>query len=543
MLLDLKYKKFLIVDDFVEFRKLMMRMLESLGLKNMDEAGSGEAAIAKMEKKTYDIVLCDYNLGHGKKDGQQILEEAKHRGLIGYSCIFIMLTAENTMPMVMGAVEYQPDDYMIKPITKDALTRRLDRCMKRKADFETVENAIRNNEYARAIALCGELAKNNPKNILEYLRLKSELCITIGRYDDATAVFEEVLAMREIAWAKMGLGKVHFLKADYPKAKEFFQAVIEENKTYMEAYDWLARTLEELGSPADAQQVLVAATEISPKAILRHQAIGRISYKMSDFDTAEEAYKSAVTIGKNSCFKSPTDYTGLAKTLVKKDASEEALSVLGEARNEFKGNNDAMLQTAVTEGIVFKKLNRPEEAKKALQEAAGLFDGHPGHIPMEESMDLAKVCFELGEKETGLKFMRDIMKNNHDNDKVIKMVRDVFKNAKLESEGEEIIISTRSQILKLNNDGVALAEAGKLEEAIEYFEKAVSGCPENKIVNANAAHVLMLHMKKNGRKDKFLQKVSQYLDRVKKIDPTFDRYQQLLDMYEKIRTPEVAVKK
>ncbi|MBI5408167.1 MAG: response regulator [Nitrospirae bacterium] len=535
-------KKFLVIDDFPEFRRLIRRMLESLGIKDIDEDGNGYSVIQKMKAKAYDIILCDYNLGQGKKDGQQILEEAKHRGLIRYSTIFIMLTAENTMPMVMGAVEYQPDDYLIKPITKEILMRRLEKLTKRKADLEAVEKAIRKNEYTHAIALCDELVGTNPKNILEYLRLKSELCITVGRYDEANAVFEEVLSMRDITWAKMGRGKVHFLSGEYLKAQEIFQTITEENKTYMEAYDWLAKALEELGSPEEARQALIMATEISPKAILRHQSIGRISYKIEDYDTAEEAFKSAITIGKNSCFKSPTDYTGLAKALVKKDSSEEALAVLGNARNEFKGDKEALLQTVLTEGIVFKNMNREEEAKKAVQEAAKLSEGLSGKIPVDAAMDMAKACFEMGEKEAGMKFVQNVIRNNHDDNKIVRMVRDVFRDANLEDEGENIIASTRAEILRLNNEGVGLAESGRLEEAIEYFEKALKGFPENKIINANAAQVLMMHMKKNGKDDQRLYKVSQYLDRIKKSDPSFDRYRQLLNMYEQITTSGMELK-
>ena len=149
-----------------------------------------------MKRQAYDIVLCDYNLGFDKKDGQQVLEEAKHRGLIRYSSIFIMLAAENTMPMVMGAVEYQPDDYLIKPITKDILKTRIEKFIKKKADFLDIEKALLNKEYIRTIELCDEHIKSNPKNMLEYLRLKSDTFITIGRYEDATAVCEKVLAMR-----------------------------------------------------------------------------------------------------------------------------------------------------------------------------------------------------------------------------------------------------------------------------------------------------------------------------------------------------------
>ncbi|MBI4683509.1 MAG: response regulator [Nitrospirae bacterium] len=534
MSIDLKNKKFLIVDDFYNFRSLLMRMLESLGAIDIDGDQNGDSAIQSMSRKAYDVVLCDYNLGPGKKDGQQVLEEAKHRGLIRYSTVFIMLTAENTMPMVMGVVEYQPDDYLIKPISKGILQNRIEKIIKKKADLEDIEKAVRNQEYMRAITLCDEHVKKNPVNTLEYLRLKSDLCLTIGRYDEATAVFEEVLSMREIPWAKMGIGKVHFLSGDYLKAKGMFQSVIDENRTYMEAYDWLAKTLEELGSMAEAQKALLSATEISPKAILRHKAIGEISFKINDYDTAEEAYKSAVEIGKHSCFKSPSDYTGLVKSLLKKDSSSEALSVLDKARNEFKGDSDALLQTVVTEGIVYKEMNRTEKAKKAIDEATRLMDGFAGKVPVQTTMDLAKICFELGEKEKGIKFMQTVVRNNHDNDKITKMVQDVFNDANLKEEGEKVITSTKNEIIELNNKGVRLVEDDKLEEAIEYFEKAARGLPESKIINANAAQALMMYLQKKGGDDQHLSRASQYLDRVRNIDPSYKKYQQLLNMYERI---------
>ncbi len=506
-----------------------------MGAEDIDDAYNGEVAIKKMQSKAYDIILCDYNLGHGKKDGQQVLEEAKHRGLIRYSGIFIMLTAENTMPMVMGAVEYQPDEYLIKPITKEIVTRRIVQLIKKKADFEDIEKAIRKKEYIRAITLCDEHINSNPANKMEYMRLKSDLCITVGRYDEAAAVFEEVLAVRDIPWAGMGLGKVFFLSGEFLKAKEIFQSIIEENRTFMEAYDWLAKTLEESGSMEEARQVLKAAVEISPKAILRHQAIGSISYKINDYDTAEEAFKSAIAIGKHSCFKSPSDYTGLAKTLMKKDSSKEALSVLGDARNEFKGNPEALLQTTVARGILYREMNREEEARKVIHEAYALLDGISGKVPVETTMDLAKACFDLGEKEQGMKFMQNIVRNNHDNDRILKMAHDVFKDVNLLEEGERFITATRNEIVDLNNEGVRLFREGRLEAAIEYFEKAAGGLPESKIINANAAQALMMFMQKNGPNDRYLSRASQYLDRVNKIDPTYRTYQKLLNMYEEMK--------
>ncbi len=536
MSLDLRRKKFLVIDDYLNFRQLMKRMLQSLGTTDIDEAYNGEAAIDKIRKKPYDIILCDYNLGHGKKDGQQILEECKHYELIGYSTIFIMLTAENTMPMVMGAVEYQPDAYLIKPITKEILMLRLEALIDRKTALHEIENAIRRQEYMHAIELCSAGAGQDRKNMLEYLRIKSDLFIRLGQYDDAITTLEGALSMHDMPWANMALGKVFFLTGSFLKAREIFQKIIRENNNYMEAYDWLAKTMEELDSPAEARDILLDAIEISPKAILRHRQIGHIASGINDIATAEKAYKSAIEIGKHSCFKSPAEYTGLAKTLVNNKAPKEALAIVRKARNEFDGDNGALLQTTVAESLIQNELGRPREAEKAIMESARLLESDPGSIPIETSMDLAEICFKTGKKDIAMNCLSRIIKNNYDDNKIMKMTRDVFERAEMSEEGDTFIASVRAEIIGINNKGVKLVKEGRLEVAIDYFEKAAGGLPENKIINANAARALLMHIQKFGRNEQFLYKASQYLGKVRNIDPAYKAYQELIHDLEKLRT-------
>ena len=121
---SLKDTRILVVDDFPAMRSMMRAMLMAFGANNIKEARTGEEALDFLAEETKDLVLCDYNLGEGK-DGQQVLEEAKERELLPYSSIFILTTAENTSDMVMGAVEFQPDEYLIKPFTKVVLQMRI----------------------------------------------------------------------------------------------------------------------------------------------------------------------------------------------------------------------------------------------------------------------------------------------------------------------------------------------------------------------------------------------------------------------------------
>jgi tetratricopeptide (TPR) repeat protein len=532
--IDYGKKKYLVIDDFSEMRHSVKKMLQSFGAKDIDDTGDGDTAVEKISMKSYDIILCDYNLGEGKRDGQQILEEVKHRELIRYSTVYLMITAENTMSMVMGALEYKPDDYMTKPFTKDVLETRLNRVIERKADFDAIEKAINRKEYMAAIQLCTDRIKQKPKNVLEFLRIRADLCIKIGDYLAAKSVYEEVLSIRQIPWATLGLGKVLYKMGNFIEAKNILSELVEDNRAMVEAYDWLAKTLEELGDLKGAQTTLDRAIKLSPKAILRQKALAEVALKNNDLSGAEQSFKEAVKLGKTSCFKSPSDYTGLAKVLSQKDNPEAALIVLKEVKGEFANNDEANLQASVVEGSVYKQMGDETNAKKSVETASKLYSNLKGRVSSEISMDMAKALFDIGDKDKASSIMKEVVRNHHDDEKILGKAQDIFKEANLGDEGAAMISDTKKEIVQINNDGVRLVKDGKLKDAIEFFEKAANGLPENKIVNANAAQALLMFMKESGKNDRHLVMTKKYLDRIRDVDPSYEKYRKLLIMYEKI---------
>ncbi len=531
---DLSKKKILIIDDYGQYRAILNTMMTSLGAMYIDEATDGDAAIIKILNNKYDIILCDYRLGNGKKDGQQVLEEVKQRGLIRYSTIFMMITAENLSTMVMGAIEYKPDDYLIKPFSRKLLQVRLESLLEMKSGFEAIEQAIDKDEYQKAISLCDERLKSNPANLIEFLRLKSELCIKMGRYEEAVTVFENILAIKSKPWAKAGMGKVSFLAKDYAKAIEIFEELMKENETYVEGYDWLAKSYEKLGDSKKAQEILLAAANISPKSIIRQKEIGKVALKNKDYGTAEDTFKNVIKMGKGSYFRSPSDYTGLAKVLAEKGDQDKAFTVLKDLRNEFSGSPDASLQAAMAEGNLYKAINREEDARKAFEEATRIFDDISGKVSTEVAVDFAMSYFSRGEKEKGAQLAKDIIRNNHDNEDVIAKMQELFDNMDMEEEGKKLINTSIQEVIDINNKGVNLLKEGKFKQAIENFEKAAKALPGNKVINSNAAHALLVYMQQNGKEDTLLGQAKMYLDRIRKIDPAYERYQKLLGMFDEI---------
>jgi tetratricopeptide (TPR) repeat protein len=446
-----------------------------------------------------------------------------------------MVTAENTLEMIMGAAEYQPDDYLIKPFAKEILEKKIKHVTERKENLTDIEKALAANNYSQAISLCDDLIAKSPRNLSEIMKIKGELLLKKGAYREAAEFYDKMLLRGNVAWAMIGRGQTCLMTGQYQEAKNIFEDIIANNDKIMPAYDYLAKTLLKMNNPVDAQEVLAKAIIFSPLAILRQKNLGDIAYRNEDYSTAETAFKSAVQQGEHSCLKSSADYTNLAKTMVHLDNPKEGLNVLTGALKFFPTDNEARMHISITKSYAYKKMDKDAEARSAMAEAQKiLVEDLAGNIPSDLKLDLARAYIATGQNEKGMEMIKHIVQDNHDNNEMLDNVRLVFRETGMVDKGQKIIETARQEIISLNNEGVKLAQNGKLPEAIVYFEKAATNLPENKIINANAAQILMLFMKENGVSEQSLNDVKTYLDRVRKIDESFKDLPMLWAMYHEL---------
>lgn len=517
----------LIIDDFPGMRTMLRDFLKAMGVKAMDNAANGKEAIALLAAKKYDIVICDYNLGSGQ-NGYQILEEAKHRKYIGYSTIWVMVTAEKTMDMVMGAAETKPDDYLLKPINEALLETRLNKLIAKKQSLEAIEEAVKAKNYSGAISLCDELLKEKSPNTQDLLRIKSDLLFTIGDLEAAKALFEKILAVRNIPWAKTGLGKAHYLSNDFLRAKEIFQEVLDENKMYLEAADWLAKAYEALGDREQTQQVLLSAMELSPNSPLRQKNLADAAHKNGALDIAQTAYEKAIKLSEHSVHKNSKVFSRLAKVLTDKDVPEEALKVLNRCRDEFKDDTETALEASVIESKAYQKMGQSEKAELAILEAGKLLEGLSGEVGIDITMDMADALFQLGEKDKACGLLENVIKNNHENKGIISQVEALFEKAELSQEGENLINKSTQEVININNQGVVLAKEGKFKDGIELLKEALQNLPNNTTIITNLCGMMIGLMKRDGKDDRLIYETRAYLDRVHKINPTDKKYHEYI---------------
>jgi len=526
-------RRILIVDDFSDMRLAVRRMLRDLGEEDADFAGNGKDAMEKIQHTSYDIVLCDYNLGDGK-DGHQILEEAHYMGYIKPSCIFIMITAETSRHHVLGAIECQPDDYIAKPFTKELLQHRLIKAVKKKDELMDIYEAMYDKRYADAIKIAEQKLASKSRYILDVAKLLSSLYLRTEGYEKALEFLEKILAQKYMPWAKFCLAQAYYHLKEYNTAVAMFDELTAESQYYMDAYDWSAKCNLALDDKVQAQEKLATAARISPKTISRQCKLGELAKDNGDLDIAASAYRSAIQYGTHSCFKSSKEYLGMNDILLERGDTLKALSNLKEARDQLKENSVDLLKVVTATADVHAGKDGKIEANRFLEQAEKIYQENSGAIPDEASLGLAATALKLDNMKLGSAIVSSLAENNHDDDAFLGKLKDVVNDTGHADELSEAISESTEKLRALNKEGIRLAESGQLRESLELLEKASEKAPNSKAFNLNAALACIMLLKENGQNDQLLFKARHYLGRVEKTGKADKRHAELMKMLEAI---------
>ncbi len=510
---DIRSKTILVLDDMTAVRSAMRHVLASMGATKVDLAADGDEALRRMAAVPYEIILCDYNLGEGR-DGMQVLEEAKQRRLIGLSTVFIMITGEASLAMVLGVVEYRPDEYLIKPITRQVLEDRLEPIVARKMIMADIERAVRDGDLSKAVAMAGAQIQAQPQHALDLLRVRAELLLRLGQFEAAGESFEAAGRIRETFWVKLGRGQVRYYAGDYLTAGQCFQNLINENKMNTEAYDWLARVHQATGNPEAAKEALSCAAQISPRSIQRAQALGTLSMRLGDTATAESALRNAVRLGRFSVHRDPSDNAHLSRVFMERGNSKEASRTIKEARKNYPSDTKANLVLAIAEAATYQQLGLADAATKAMTEANNAYRAAGADLPADLAMELAKICHANGKDEQAAAIMSDTVNRHVEDTALMEKAKEAYNSMGMAQAGEELISTLWAKVAAANNEGVRLVREGRMNEAIVLLEKAAREMPRNPTINMNAARVLLLVMEKLGRRPDMLARAKEYLDRV-----------------------------
>ncbi len=509
--IDFSDLRFLIIDDIASFCSALRTMVQSFGVDRIDMVHRGEDAIRALSKHDYDVVLCDYNLGDGKH-GNDVLEEAKIHGLLKSAALYVMLTAENAGDMVRGALEYQPDDYLAKPFTKELLGNRLQRLLQRNQVFAALFEARDSGDIAEAIRCCEPLADQYPRYLRHAQKLKSQLLLEAGAYQDAELLLRSVVAEKPLPWARLGLGKSYYYQELITEAEETFRGLLSEDQGYVQAWDWLARCQAQRGDRRAAQASLEQAAKISPINVRRQLRLGDLAIKNGDDERAERAYSRAVKVGRHSVFRAADSYLKLADILLRRlDGCQglaarrrvtKALESLDEVRRLYRHDSEISLRSRLAEYRIYHQQGQSQDAEKAIYRAYDLCNQDPdGRLPAALKEQLIGALQALG----------------------------------AEQRVKTLVTAMQQEESSHNADAIRYYEQGELEKALRMMKKALQEKPRSYAICLNAAQIAIHYRINRGQDQSALALAASALQGVADLTPTdsrYPRYQHLRKRYD-----------
>jgi DNA-binding response OmpR family regulator len=156
----MKGKSVLIVDDEKNIRLTLSQALEVLGVET-DEAANGEEALAKLEKKEFDLILLDLKMPG--MDGMEVLRRVRE---IRPDIRVIILTAYGTVESAVEAMKLGAADFIQKPFAPEEIRALVSRVMDREGLDE--QKAV---NYASSIELAkGRIGDRHFDAAVEHVR-------------------------------------------------------------------------------------------------------------------------------------------------------------------------------------------------------------------------------------------------------------------------------------------------------------------------------------------------------------------------------------
>ena len=538
---ELPRMRVLLVDRHASARNTLRMILSTLGISAVHNASNTTEVMRQVKAYSFDVIFADYHLDDGR-DGQQLLEELRQQRLISLSTVYMVVTAERGYHNVVSVAELAPDDYLIKPFTADQLQSRLAKALYKKKYFERVFRHLDNGAFNDALAACEALIGKDDQFLYDTLRFKGEILNALGRYEEAKAVYQQVLDNAMVPWARMGLAIALRGMDALAEAEMIGASIIDDFPEYLAAYDFVANVREEMGKLAEAQETLQKASAISPNNSVRQRMVAEIAVRNDDLDVAERAYSKVLERHRGSSLRVIDDYTNLTRVMLDRGHTDGARMITQELRREWRGNKHGELAASVMDSLCCNQEGEPAKAKAALEKALALHadigdDPKARALSQKIAVDLAHACLASGEEDRAKEILSKVAAENHEDRGVIAQIQGVFAKTGNEEAGQSMLAKVGREIVELNNRGVLAARGGDLVASVQMLIEAAERVPNLQfLINASKAIFTLLDRK--GWNEDMAQRGIRYLQlaqakdlRNAKVISASELYQQVARKY------------
>ncbi|ALS98564.1 response regulator [Lacimicrobium alkaliphilum] len=491
-------KRVLVVDDQRPFLILLRGIMNNLGAQSVVVVQNGESAIAACRHEKFDIIISDLHLGSDKKNGYQLLEELRIRKLIRPTTVYIMVSADSDRPMVLGSIEKQPDDYIIKPFSQAQLHNRIAKAYHKRISLRHVYDKAMNGDNDGAIAACRTLISTHRKYSRACAAVLTDLLWREKRYDEALNLLESLSQSKALPWVTIALARTHLLRNNTKKAMFFARKICMQRLFMVDGLDLLAQAHMQSESLDEALDSIQKALAMAPYSLTRQFLGCEIARLAGDYEMAKNCCQAILEQSKKSVHRSVVHLCNYVRSILdaaekaedkrqKNKFQQEAILVLQRNRNdELLTRTKELFDYGVYEDLVGARINYLDgkllEAKRLLNETQYQLRKKFDHYPMTMAPDSIDLMCDLGEFEELSELLEQLKQSDIKLDANLKYLID---------KTEDRTNRVKQQYNKHNRDGLKKYAQGQYQGAYESFLAAQELAPMNTGVAINLLQCLL----------------------------------------------------
>jgi two-component system chemotaxis response regulator CheY len=117
--------KFLVVDDSITMRRIIVNALQRIGYTDIVEATDGHDALERLDQ-SIGFIITDWNMP--KMSGVEFAR-AVRATLVGSSLPILMVTTRGAREDIVAAIDAGVSNYILKPFTPSVLKEKIERLM------------------------------------------------------------------------------------------------------------------------------------------------------------------------------------------------------------------------------------------------------------------------------------------------------------------------------------------------------------------------------------------------------------------------------
>ncbi|CUS49260.1 MAG: putative response regulator [Idiomarinaceae bacterium HL-53] len=486
--LDLSRKKILIIDDQKTFQVMLKTMLLNMGALQVVTVASGEAGLAAHKQHHFDILLVDYNLGRGK-NGRQVLEELRVLELLRPDGVFILVSGENNKPMVLSAIELQPDDYLMKPFSNNVLRSRLIRAFRKRVTLRKVYQALYRQKYPECLQACMEHIQNGGRYQNFCRQLATELYMKSGKLNEAEATVKELLSEQRFSWGVLALAKIKFAQGEMDTALPLLDEVIKNNANATEAFDLKAKAFDHQTMLTEALDAARRAVSLAPFSLSRQLYMADLARRNEEYELAKQAMYHVVEISRKSVHRDPKYLCTYIRSILDAAENGEDSKQISKYQQEaslalHRARTDELLVYSkfdykTLESAVMARINAFNgQLREAQSNMKGIVSGflEQGHeIPPEIAPDVIIALLDIGEFERA-----ELLADGLSDEAIFDEYNKSLLEARIEKCKEQ-----RKSFVDANKIGIKAYTEGNYTEALQNFEAALKLAPMNSGASLN----------------------------------------------------------